>query len=136
MEKKINDLKLAKGQRIRTAGVSYEVTGEATIPADFAEVKPQGTRLLKASCPGCGYTVRITQKWLTKAGTPTCPADGNRLEVEEKAEKAATKAAPTYTVPDGILPESAQAEEPIIPEDEPEEEENPESPLAVLLADL
>jgi hypothetical protein len=34
--------------------------------------KKQGTRLLKAECPACGYTVRLTQKWLD-VGLPTCP---------------------------------------------------------------
>ena len=36
-------------------------------------LKPkQGTRMLKVECPGCGYSVRTTQKWLD-VGTPTCP---------------------------------------------------------------
>ena len=33
--------------------------------------KKQGTRMLKASC-GCGYTVRLTQKW-ADLGAPICP---------------------------------------------------------------
>ena len=36
------------------------------------QVKKQGTRLLKASCPSCGYTVRLTQKWADH-GMPGCP---------------------------------------------------------------
>jgi hypothetical protein len=32
----------------------------------------QGTRLLKVVCPGCGYVVRTTAKWLSH-GAPTCP---------------------------------------------------------------
>jgi hypothetical protein len=35
--------------------------------------KTQTTRLLKVICPGCGYTVRTTQKWIDQAGFPTCP---------------------------------------------------------------
>ncbi len=31
-----------------------------------------GTHLLKCECPGCGYVVRTTQKWLD-TGVPTCP---------------------------------------------------------------
>lgn len=31
----------------------------------------QGTRMLKASCPSCGYTIRLTQKW-ADLGLPTC----------------------------------------------------------------
>jgi len=34
--------------------------------------KTQGTRMLKACCPSCGYTVRLTQKWADQ-GLPTCP---------------------------------------------------------------
>lgn len=33
--------------------------------------KKQGTRLLKAECATCGYTVRITAKWL-ELGAPYC----------------------------------------------------------------
>lgn len=39
--------------------------------------KPQGTRMLKVSCPVCGYTARTTQKWLDK-GYPSCP-DGDMM---------------------------------------------------------
>ncbi len=33
--------------------------------------KPQGTRMLKALCHGCGYTFRLTQKW-ANLGLPDC----------------------------------------------------------------
>lgn len=33
--------------------------------------KKQPTRLLKAECPECGYTVRVTAKWL-ETGAPFC----------------------------------------------------------------
>jgi len=43
----------------------------------FTTRKTQGTRMLKASCPSCGYTVRLTAKWaFDPAGNPnlpTCP---------------------------------------------------------------
>lgn len=32
----------------------------------------QTTRLIKVECPGCGYTVRTTAKWLA-LGNPRCP---------------------------------------------------------------
>jgi hypothetical protein len=35
--------------------------------------KKQGTRLLKCECLVCGYTVRITQKWIDDVGLPVCP---------------------------------------------------------------
>jgi hypothetical protein len=40
--------------------------------------KPQTTRLVKASCPACGYTIRTTAKWLDYAGAPFCPAEACR----------------------------------------------------------
>jgi hypothetical protein len=36
-----------------------------------AGTKPQTTRLLKASCNECGYTVRLTQRWIAN-GLPLC----------------------------------------------------------------
>lgn len=39
------------------------------------EEKKQTTRLLKASCKQCGYTCRVTRKWLDEAGAPICPRD-------------------------------------------------------------
>jgi hypothetical protein len=45
-------------------------------PAGFLTDTPkQGTRMLKCECSVCGYTVRITRKWLTLAGPPICPTD-------------------------------------------------------------
>jgi hypothetical protein len=37
--------------------------------------KKQSTRQLKCSCATCGYTVRVTRKWL-EIGAPICPQDG------------------------------------------------------------
>jgi len=37
--------------------------------------RKQGTRLLKAECGVCGYTVRVTRKWLDAAGAPLCPSE-------------------------------------------------------------
>jgi hypothetical protein len=39
------------------------------LPAGF---KPQSTRMLKVMCQ-CGYTARVTLKWLNLAGPPHCP---------------------------------------------------------------
>lgn len=41
--------------------------------------KKQTTRLLKTVCE-CGYTARITRKWLDELGAPLCPAHG-QMEV-------------------------------------------------------
>jgi hypothetical protein len=39
-------------------------------------MKKQGTRLHKVVCHQCGYTVRVTQKWID-VGFPTCPCGGD-----------------------------------------------------------
>ena len=53
-----------------------------------ANRKVQGTRMLKASCPHCNYTIRLTSKWATikkpdgkVAGLPKCPVDGHQLSL-------------------------------------------------------
>jgi hypothetical protein len=42
--------------------------------------KTQGTRMLKAVCPSCGYTVRLTSKWAA-LGLPSCPQDDDTLNL-------------------------------------------------------
>ena len=90
-----NTLSLKPGTRLRTGGTTYEVTEDAHVPAGVVPVVPQPARLLKVFCSSCGYTCRITQRWITKAGTPECPSGHGHMVVEEKAEKAPKpKAAP------------------------------------------
>ena len=50
--------------------------GRDNRPAD--QPKKQRARLLKAECDGegCGYTVRITAKWVDDIGAPLCPRHG------------------------------------------------------------
>ena len=43
--------------------------------------KKQKGRLLKAECQECGYTVRVTHKWVEEAGAPHCPKHG-AMEVD------------------------------------------------------
>jgi hypothetical protein len=42
--------------------------------------KVQTTRRLKAVCPSCGYTVRLTSKWAA-LGLPSCPVDSDTLNL-------------------------------------------------------
>lgn len=42
--------------------------------------KKQTTRLIKATCPDCGYNVRITRKWIDTAGCPICPTCDIKLK--------------------------------------------------------
>lgn len=46
----------------------------------YSDRKVQGTRMIKAYCPVCGYTVRLTGKWLAQ-GLPICPTDGEMFTV-------------------------------------------------------
>lgn len=48
--------------------------------------KPGGTRLLKAECQDCGYTVRVTRKWLD-IGPPICPKDLKPMHADVPAEE-------------------------------------------------
>lgn len=44
-------------------------------------LKKQTTRLLKATCADCGYTVRTTAKWLSAVGAPLCPCNHEEMRV-------------------------------------------------------
>jgi hypothetical protein len=74
----------------------------ATLDSEATEAtgkeKPGGTRLLKAECAGCGYTVRVTKKWLTAKGAPICPCNmlpmvAEMPEEEEPGEDGLEEAA-------------------------------------------
>lgn len=45
---------------------------------DFTSRKKAKTYLLKAACPACGYTIRLSAKW-ADLGLPTCPC-GTKME--------------------------------------------------------
>lgn len=52
-------------------------------PANPADDKPkQTTRMLKATCPMDGYTIRLTRKW-ADVGLPSCPCS-MEMELEVK----------------------------------------------------
>ena len=62
--------------------------------------KKQYTRMLRAECPECGYTIRLTQKW-ADVGLPTCPTDGTALALDngiEAGDGAGLHALPTAAV--------------------------------------
>lgn len=67
------------GTRLRTQLVPILLAlgdyPHASLSAETAE-KKQSTRLLKAECPECGYTVRVTRKWWVDVGAPHCPLHG------------------------------------------------------------
>jgi SprT-like family len=81
---------LVEGKMTATVGSDAFATSIARIlddlgPYPHADLDPrkmtdgkkkQTTRLLKAECPMCQYTVRITRKWLDDVGSPHCPNHG------------------------------------------------------------
>ena len=52
--------------------------------------KKQDSRYLKCTCAECGYTVRVTRKWL-EVGAPQCPEHGDLIP--EGMEGTCTRAA-------------------------------------------
>jgi predicted NBD/HSP70 family sugar kinase len=55
---------------------------QPALRADALQRKKQSTRLLKAICEHCGYTVRVTAKWLA-IGAPLCPTDETPMTVDD-----------------------------------------------------
>jgi len=56
-------------------------------PYPHVELKPRkrgavGSRLVKVECKGCGCIIRMTRKWLSDVGPPTC---GCGADMEESA---------------------------------------------------
>jgi hypothetical protein len=69
----------ARGQQ-RGEGEDGPSLGEESDGESSTGPKKQSARLLKAMCAECGYTVRITRKWL-EVGRPPCPLHG-AMDVE------------------------------------------------------
>jgi hypothetical protein len=64
-----------------TVPVPVPVPGGLPVPLPPVRTsgpRKQGTRLLKASCTDCGYTVRVSSKWL-RAGAPLCPCNSKPM---------------------------------------------------------
>jgi rubrerythrin len=57
----------------------------ATIKIYTKDSPKQTTRLLKAICPVCGYTVRVTKRW-AEIGLPICPEDTEQFVLEIDTE--------------------------------------------------
>jgi hypothetical protein len=76
------------------ADIAAWIASEPPYPhAPLAALLPggkPGSRLLKASCEGCGYTVRLARQWLEVA-VPTCP-DPDCDRYQESMESPAREA--------------------------------------------
>jgi len=49
--------------------------------APLVTTPAQTTRLKKVHCPDCGYTIRVTAKWMVR-GLPVCPCGREMTQVE------------------------------------------------------
>jgi hypothetical protein len=65
----------------------YELGAYPHAPILTGTKKTQSTRMLKATCPTCGYTVRLSAKWAA-LGLPTCPTDGDTFALESQIAAA------------------------------------------------
>lgn len=54
---------------------------QSSLTLEALKDKTQTTRLLKVECGDCGYTCRVTRKWLDSTGAPLCPC--NQQEMRE-----------------------------------------------------
>jgi len=78
-----------KGWKATVRGADFEANFGAIVTSlgpyphaalTMSERKVQTTRMLKAVCPSCGYTVRLTAKWAA-LGLPSCPVDSDTLNL-------------------------------------------------------
>jgi len=78
-----------KGWKATARGADFEANFGAIVTSlgpyphaalTMSERKVQTTRMLKAVCPSCGYTVRLTAKWAA-LGLPSCPVDSDTLNL-------------------------------------------------------
>ena len=85
----------AKGWKSTGPGLDFDTRYGAILaalgPYPHAELrmseKPrQATRMLKAVCPACGYTVRLTRKW-ADLGLPLCGNDGEQFVLETTTDE-------------------------------------------------
>ena len=56
---------------------------------DLSTIKKQTTRMHKAECKSCGYTVRVAAKWLSM-GKPRCPNHDMMIVEQPEAEAPVT----------------------------------------------
>lgn len=73
--------KLAEVLRTLTAKCGHYPHATLREGEKRTKTKRDNCRMLKLECPGCGYVIRTTRKWI-ETGTPTCPC-GTEFQPEE-----------------------------------------------------
>jgi hypothetical protein len=72
--------------QLRDLAASLGPFPHAGLVASAAGRPKQSTRLLKLSCPTCGYTIPATARWVA-VGLPVCPC-GDMLRLNAAASRA------------------------------------------------
>ncbi|WP_342627530.1 transcription elongation protein SprT [Nguyenibacter vanlangensis] len=72
----------AKPKMRRTPG-GVEPDGDGEDAPVSSRPKKQSARMIKVACPHCGYTARVTRKWLD-IGAPHCPEHGEMKEEDNE----------------------------------------------------
>ena len=65
----------------RLNALSIELGAYPHSAINLKDRKKQGTRLNKVVCPDCGYTCRVTAKWIESTGAPICPCNNAPMAV-------------------------------------------------------
>lgn len=78
----------AAGERLRNTlhGIAAALGAYPHAALSLADRPKAATRLLKAVCPTCGYTIRLTAKWTAK-GMPVC-YDGDTFNLDTTTPEA------------------------------------------------
>lgn len=67
----------------RLNALSSELGAYPHAAINLQDRKKQGTRLNKAECSACGYTCRVTKKWVEALGAPLCPCNASPMALPE-----------------------------------------------------
>lgn len=72
---------MARAERVAATLPPYPHDALNAVGAVSAGPGETGSRYLKTCCPSCGYSMRVTRKWLAVA-MPQCPAGHGTMAVE------------------------------------------------------
>ena len=74
---KLTATKAGEGLALRLNAIVLEQGEIPSAQVNYTRLtKKQKTRLVKVKCNNCGYTCRVTNKWIVLVGTPICRCNG------------------------------------------------------------
>lgn len=69
------------------AALNYDMGKTGTKTKDKGEDEGSTCRAIKCTCPGCGYIVRTTRKWIEHPGPPVCVGCKVQMQAEGHAPR-------------------------------------------------